>query len=79
MISRGQPETIFTHAYETADGYVLVFRNNLNGPSTYQVGVSRPKLKVECGAIELKTSAEAERVASICLTLRSAPEKAGHP
>lgn len=68
----------FIHADETEDGYLLVYRGAVPGIGPrFGVLVSRPRLKVHCGAAHLAELAQAERVASICLTLRAWPGEPG--
>jgi hypothetical protein len=57
------------HAEETVEGFVLVDQDSINRPLTYCTRVTRPALKVECGAWGLESVVDAERVASICLSL----------
>ena len=73
MLLRSDPGAKIIHAQNTADGFVLVDQDNFNGPSKYSAQVSSPALKVECGAWGLDSLSDAERAASICLTLGPAP------
>jgi hypothetical protein len=69
MLLRSDPSVQIIHAQKTVGGFVLVDQDNLNGPSKYSAQVSKPALKVECGAWGLESLADAEKAASICLTL----------
>jgi len=69
------PKATFVHGDETPDGHVLVYRAAVPGIGPrFGVVVSRPRLKVNCGANALAHLSDAERVAAICLTLRAAPD-----
>ena len=68
----------FIHAAETPDGHLLVYQSTVPGIGPrFGVVVSRPRLKVHCGAHALTQLPQAERAASICLTLRVAPGESG--
>src|SRR3954468_6217104 len=61
------PKATFVHGDETPDGHVLVYRAAVPGIGPrFGVVVSRPRLKVNCGAHSLAHLSDAERVASIC-------------
>ena len=69
IVTRTDPGEKVIHAQRTADGFVLVDQNNINGPSKYSTKISRRALGVTCGAWGLDSLADAEKAASICLTL----------
>ena len=72
------PKATFVHGDETPDGFVLVYRAAVPGIGPrFGVVVSRPRLKVDCGAHALAHLSDAERVASICRTLRAASDAPG--
>jgi len=78
-LSRSDPNATFAHADEAPDGYLLIYRAAVPGIGPrFGVVISRPRLKVDCGAHSLAQLSEAERVASICLTLRAAPDEPGN-
>jgi hypothetical protein len=69
ILIRSDPLTKVILERETADGFVLIDQNSIDGPSKYSATVSRRALDVECGAWGLNSLADAEKAASICLTL----------
>jgi len=78
MIVRSDAEATLLRAVETADGHMILDRNNFSGVGRrYDAIVSRPKLKVTCVATGLERLSDAELAAAVCLTLRPAPHKAG--
>lgn len=79
-ILSSDPSATFHRSEETEVGYLLVDLNNITAGGSdrrYDVAVSRPKLKVECWANALERLPDAELAASICLSLRAIPPKAG--
>jgi hypothetical protein len=78
MIVRSDAEATLLRAVETVDGHMIIDRNNFSGVGRrYDAIVSRPKLKVTCVATGLEKLSDAELAATVCLTLRPAPHKAG--
>jgi hypothetical protein len=73
MLLRGDPGATFMHAQRTADGFALVDHDNIDGPSKYSARITRRALGVTCGAWGLDNLVDAEKAASICLTLGPAP------
>ena len=69
ILIRSDPQTKVILERETADGFVLIDQDSIDGPSKYSAAVSRRELDVECGAWGLDNLADAEKAASICLTL----------
>lgn len=77
-VSAADPKATFIRADETRDGYVLVYREAVPGTGPrFGVVVSQPRLRVDCSARSLAHLSDAERVASICLTLRAAANAPG--
>jgi len=69
MLLCGDSGAKFIHAQRSADGFVLVDQDNIDGPSKYSARITRGALGVTCGAWGLDNLADAEKAASICLTL----------
>jgi len=69
MLLRSDSAVKIIHEQETAAGFLLIDQDNLDGPSKYTTWVTRPALKVECVAWGMDSLADAEKGASICLTL----------
>ena len=73
LISRGDPSATFIRVEETPDGFLLIYRATVAGIGPrFNAVVSRPGLKVDCGAYALTQLSDAERAASVCLSLRAA-------
>jgi hypothetical protein len=73
-IGRGDPAATFIHDEQMTDGYLLVYRSNTPGIGPqYNAVVSRPGLKAVCAAYLLDKLLDAERTASICLSLKAIP------
>jgi hypothetical protein len=71
LMRAAEPPT-FIRAEEEEDGFLLIDENRLSGDDLrFDTTVSRPKLKVQCLATGLKRLSDAERVATVCLTLRA--------
>jgi hypothetical protein len=66
----------FVRAYEDEGGYLLLqkYQKTAAG-AVFGIFVSRPQLKVTCRQFDMKSLADAELAASVCLSLRSAPKK----
>ncbi len=70
------PSAMVVRADETAEGFLLIgFGSWSGGEYEYDVTVSRPGLKVVCGATPQKRLASAERLASACLSLHAASDQ----
>ena len=66
-------DAVIVHGVETPDGVVLVKRfTSAKVPPTFSVLVTRPNLEVECSQFQLRSYADAELAASVCLSLRRA-------
>jgi hypothetical protein len=77
-LGQGNTAVTFDRAEENADGYSVIYRTSRPGTDPrYHTRISRPTLKVSCTGRSLQGLEQAERAASICLTLRAA--KRGAP
>jgi len=66
----------FVRAYEDEGGYLLLQKYQKTAAGAlFGVFVSRPRLKVTCRQFDMKSLADAELAASVCLTLRAAARK----
>ncbi len=78
MVLRGDSRAKFIHEQEDAGGFMLVDQDSIDGPSKYSARITRPGLKVNCGAYGLDRLVDAEKAASICLTLGPSQSRNGH-
>jgi len=69
MLLRTDPAVKFIHVQKTVDGFAIVDQDNIDGPSKYSARISCRALGVICGAWGLDNLTDAEKAASICLTL----------
>jgi hypothetical protein len=65
------PKQTFLRSYEDEGGYVLIWKSEKTASGTvFGTLVSRPRLKVTCRQSDMPSLEDAERAASVCLTLR---------
>ena len=63
----------FVRADESEDGYLVIQKHDMTAVGTvFGAFVSRPGLKVICSQYQMKSLADAELAASVCLSLRAA-------
>jgi hypothetical protein len=76
QIRREHPSVTVVRADESPDGFVLIGLGSWTGGEyEYDVTVSRPLLKVVCGATPQKKLSNVERLASACLSLHAASDQ----